>query len=180
MLKKVEDIKSTTQLRGSAVRGIKALVTTKFTDIEPLLPLIFLPDFPVLESKMKAPHNHVTLISVNSIIIFIQNSECIIPHLKILHRYPFLLKIMQVDKGAIKHVISGANIMCKGLTSPGGQMCEAEEGEIVSITGEGKTHIMAVGIMRKSTSQIKSENAGIGIETLHFLGDGIWKMRLGS
>ena len=29
------------------------------------------------------------------------------------------MPIMQVDKGAIKFVLSGANIMCPGFTSPG-------------------------------------------------------------
>ena len=29
---------------------------------------------------------------------------------------------MQVDKGAIKFILSGANIMCPGLTSPGARM----------------------------------------------------------
>ena len=180
MLKKVEDVRNTSQLRGSAVRGLKTSIATKFTDMELIVPTLFPADIPVMESKLKAPHNDISLITVNSIILFIQNSECIFPHLRILHQYPHLLKTMTVDKGAIRHVISGANIMCKGLTSPGGLMNEAEAGEVVSILGEGKTHILAVGILRKSTSQIKSENAGIGIETLHFLGDGFWRMHLGQ
>jgi malignant T-cell-amplified sequence len=180
MLKKVEDIKNTSQLRASAVRGLKTSISSKFIGIEEFLPALFPSEFPVLECKFKAPHNHIVLITVNSIILFIQSSECIIPHLKILHQYPYLLKRMQVDKGAIKHVISGANIMCKGLTSPGGIILDAEEGEVVSITGEGKTHIIAVGIMRKSSQQIKTENNGIGIETLHYLGDGIWRTHIGS
>ena len=32
---------------------------------------------------------------------------------------PMLLPWVQVDKGAIKFILSGANIMCPGLTSPG-------------------------------------------------------------
>jgi len=33
---------------------------------------------------------------------------------------PGVMKRMQVDRGAIKFVMSGANIMCPGLTSEGG------------------------------------------------------------
>ena len=33
-----------------------------------------------------------------------------------------MMKRMQVDKGAIRFVISGANIMCPGFTSPGGSL----------------------------------------------------------
>ena len=44
---------------------------------------------------------------------------------------PFMLPHMQVDKGAIKFVLSGANIMCPGLTSPGARMTKVEENTIV-------------------------------------------------
>lgn len=37
---------------------------------------------------------------------------------------PDMMKSVQVDKGAIKFVLSGANIMCRGLTSPGGKLPE--------------------------------------------------------
>jgi PUA domain protein len=44
---------------------------------------------------------------------------------------PFILPHMQVDKGAIRFVLSGANIMCPGLTSPGARMTKLGEGKIV-------------------------------------------------
>lgn len=37
----------------------------------------------------------------------------------------------QVDKGAIRFVLSGANIMCPGLTSPGAIMTTVDKGTIV-------------------------------------------------
>jgi predicted ribosome-associated RNA-binding protein Tma20 len=37
---------------------------------------------------------------------------------------PNIMKKFQVDRGAIKFVLSGANIMCPGLTSPGGALDE--------------------------------------------------------
>jgi predicted RNA-binding protein (TIGR00451 family) len=33
---------------------------------------------------------------------------------------PIIMPRMQVDKGAIKFILSGANIMCRGFTSKGG------------------------------------------------------------
>ena len=45
--------------------------------------------------------------------------------LKLLHQYPNLLVRQQVDKGAVKFILSGANIMCPGLTSPGANMVDA-------------------------------------------------------
>lgn len=35
---------------------------------------------------------------------------------------PNIMKKLQVDRGAIKFVLSGANVMCPGLTSPGGAL----------------------------------------------------------
>lgn len=39
--------------------------------------------------------------------------------------------MQQVDKGAIRFVLSGANIMCPGLTSPGAQMTEVPKDTVV-------------------------------------------------
>lgn len=44
---------------------------------------------------------------------------------------PFCLPWQQVDKGAIRFVLSGANIMCPGLTSPGAKMTPSEKGTVV-------------------------------------------------
>ena len=55
----------------------------------------------------------------HNIIYFVNNEPCfiepkdgpLVPHIKLLHKYPMILPTCQVDKGGIKHVISGANIM---------------------------------------------------------------------
>lgn len=44
---------------------------------------------------------------------------------------PFILPHQQVDKGAIKFVLSGANIMCPGLTSPGAKLYPAAVDTVV-------------------------------------------------
>ncbi len=44
---------------------------------------------------------------------------------------PFMLPKMQVDKGAIKFILSGANIMCPGLTSAGAKMTRVPKGTVV-------------------------------------------------
>lgn len=41
------------------------------------------------------------------------------PTLRTLHKYPDMMPRLRADQGAIKFVLSGANIMCPGLTSPG-------------------------------------------------------------
>ena len=45
-----------------------------------------------------------------------------------------MLPIQIVDKGAIKFILSGAHIMCPGLTSPGAFLdMECEEGAAVQV-----------------------------------------------
>jgi predicted RNA-binding protein (TIGR00451 family) len=41
------------------------------------------------------------------------------PTLRLVHKYPEIMKKLRVDTGAIKFVLAGADIMCPGLTSPG-------------------------------------------------------------
>ncbi len=67
---------------------------------------------------------------------------------------PFILAPQQVDKGAIRFVLSGANIMCPGLTSPGGKMVEAGKDQVVAIMAEGKTHALAIGITKMTTDEM--------------------------
>ena len=66
-----------------------------------------------------------------------------------------MMKSVQVDKGAIKFVLSGANIMCRGLTSPGGRLPEGlEAGEPVAIFAEGKENPLAVGELAMSSDEM--------------------------
>lgn len=45
---------------------------------------------------------------------------------------PFMLPRLQVDRGAIRFILSGANVMCPGLNSAGARMdTPVEEDKIV-------------------------------------------------
>lgn len=62
----------------------------------------------------------VQLVIINSHILFFQERDGPwFPTLRLLHQYPDMMPKLRADKGAIKFVLSGANIMCPGLTSPG-------------------------------------------------------------
>ena len=84
---------------------------------------------------------------------------------------------MQVDKGAIKFVLRGANIMAPGLTSAGGAFeMNIEKGDPVQITAEGCEHACAIGLMSISSEELNSKPTGQAIESVHSIGDGLWKV----
>lgn len=73
----------------------------------------------------------------------------------VLYIDPFLLPHMQVDRGAVKFVMSGAHIMCPGLTSEGAKMdMSVEKEQPVAIMVEGKEHALAIGWTKMSAKDM--------------------------
>ena len=59
-----------------------------------------------------------------------------------------------MDKGAIKFVLSGANVMAPGLTSPGGKLTPCDKNTVVAVMAEGKEHALAIGITKLSSDEM--------------------------
>ncbi|XP_019647462.1 PREDICTED: malignant T-cell-amplified sequence 1-like [Branchiostoma belcheri] len=178
MFKKFEEKESVTgvtQLKSSAQRGIRAKLLDEYGHCEDYLNQIV----PKKEAmKIVKCHDHVEIIAIgNELLFFRQRDGPFMPTLRLLHKYPILLSHQQVDKGAIRFVLSGANIMCPGLTSPGGKMAPADKDTVVAIMAEGKEHALAVGILKMSTADIASINKGVGVENVHYLNDGLWHFK---
>lgn len=107
--------------------------------------------------------------------IHIRNGD-FIPTLRTLHRYPFLLPVVRVDRGAIKHVINGAHIMVPGLRSSRALLKDnIEKGTIVAVYAESKEHALAVGIAQMSTQEIQATDKGVAVENVHHVSDDLWK-----
>jgi len=168
-----ETITGKAQPKRSVIRGIRKKLVTQFPAIEPYIDSIIPPKSPLLLVKCQS---HVQLLVVNNEILFFQERDgpfC--PTLRLYHQYPILLPRVQVDKGAIKFVMSGAHIMCRGITSAGGKIFEPfEKDTIVVILAEGKERALGIGLTKMSGVEIKGTNQGIGIDNVHYLGDGLW------
>ncbi|KAI1004244.1 hypothetical protein K3495_g3964 [Podosphaera aphanis] len=134
--------------------------------------------------------------------LFFQHmSDPLLPHLKLVHRFPTCFPSIRIDRGAIRFVLSGATLMAPGLTSTGGRLppgndemgsygeVGAEEGkdawyggreltknEPVVICAEGKKEACAVGILSMGTKEVKEKGKGPVVEEAHYLGDGLWKL----
>eukprot|EP00038_Savillea_parva_P018130 m.22481 g.22481 ORF g.22481 m.22481 type:complete len:186 (-) comp3991_c0_seq1:124-681(-) len=169
-----EQVSGSTHVKSSVARAIKARAVELMPPLEDFIDDLCPKKAPFHEVKCK---DHVKIYAVNEELLFFQQRDGpTIPTLRLLHKYPNLLPRMQVDKGAIKFVLSGANVMCPGLTSEGGSMDDVPEGTIVALFAEGKQHAMAIGITKMSTAEIREKNAGIGIDSIHCLNDGLWAM----
>lgn len=170
-----EEVSGTTQLKSSVQRGIKSTVKELYPSIDPYLDQVFPKKDQIVLIKCK---EHIEIIAVKGELVFFrQRDGPWYPTLKLLHKYPFMLTHEQVDKGAIRFVLSGANIMCPGLTSPGAQMTDVEAETVVAVMAEGKDHAVSIGVTKMSTSEIAEKNKGIGIENIHYLNDGLWVMK---
>lgn len=126
--------------------------------------------------KGRDANSHLNYLVVDGQVMFFQSFDGPwIPALRLVHKYPGILPQVQVDRGAIKFILSGANIMCPGLTSAGARMeTQLPAGTIVAVMAEGKQHACAVGLMKLSTEEIRQVNKGIGVDNLHYLNDDLW------
>lgn len=121
---------------------------------------------------------HITLIaSQKGEPLFFQNRDGpFVPTLRTLHKYPTLLPVFRVDRGAIKHVMNGADVMVPGLRSDRAAIeSEVAKSKVVAIFAESKQHAIAIGVTKMSTADIRTTDKGIAVENIHYLGDGLWK-----
>ena len=106
----------------------------------------------------------------------------IIPHLKVVHKFPDAFQKLRIDRGAIRFVLSGATLMVPGLTSAGGWLPDtadaAKEGDIVAIESEGKSEICLIGQLKMGSEDMKKQKKGVAMDAGHYLGDGLWKLDL--
>eukprot|EP00933_Yihiella_yeosuensis_P072341 TRINITY_DN80710_c0_g1_i1.p1 TRINITY_DN80710_c0_g1~~TRINITY_DN80710_c0_g1_i1.p1 ORF type:complete len:181 (-),score=41.49 TRINITY_DN80710_c0_g1_i1:79-621(-) len=169
------DVSGQNQVKSSVQRAIKTKIQEQYPRLEPVFNELWPKDGNMVIAKCK---DHITMVVVDKIPLFWQERDGPwLPTLRVVHQYPSMMPIMQVDKGAIKFVLRGASIMCPGITSPGGRMEDVEEGECIQVTAEGTHHACAVGIMTMSTEQVKKVNKGNAIDKIHYLNDGLWNIK---
>ena len=107
----------------------------------------------------------------------------LVPHLRLVHAYRHCFPRVRVDRGAVRFVLSGATLMAPGLTSTGGQLPEPGQGELQAgdvavVEAEGKQEACMVGMLRMGTEEIREKKKGVVMDLGHYLGDGLWKMRI--
>ncbi|GHP02230.1 hypothetical protein PPROV_000098700 [Pycnococcus provasolii] len=169
--------------KSSVIRAIRQRIVEQYpflSEEEPSPIDVLLPKKAAIElAKVSAggETNNVQMVVVDGTPVFYNFRDGpYYPTLRVLHLFPLMMPRLRVDRGAIRFVLAGANIMCPGLTSPGA--CIHDEVPIdtpVAIFAEGKETPLAVGITRLSTADIVSVNKGIGVDLITYLNDGLWK-----
>ncbi|CAG9474771.1 cell cycle regulator protein, putative [Plasmodium vivax] len=171
-----DNISSQNLMKSSVQRSIKATILKQYPKLEDFIEDIFPKKGPLFLGKCI---NHVTVIIGNNELLFFQiRNGPWMPNLKLVHKYPFMMPQIQVDKGAIKNVLRGSNIMCPGVTSPGGKLDDVESNTVVQIRAEDKEFACALGITTMSSKEILEVNKDICIENIHYLNDGLWNCKI--
>lgn len=168
-----EEIISQNLIKSSVQRGIKSTIVNQFPLFKETIDVVLPKKSNLILAKCQ---DHLTLLMVGGEIVFFQQRDGPwIPSIRLIHKYPDMLPTMQVDKGALKFILRGSNIMCPGLTSAGGRMDDVDVGTVVKILVDGREHACAVGVTTMSTTEIREKNKDVCIENMHYLNDGIWK-----
>ena len=175
----VEAFTNATRVKSSVAKKVLEQIVERYPLLEPHMEEIFPKGERISMAKIKGV-SHIQVVYVGTEILFIQlRDKKLVPHLRVLHKYPTIMTKMQVDKGAIKFILSGADIMCPGLTSEGGIMDEtAELYHPVAIYAEGKEQAIGIGTMEMTPEDITATNKGIGINMVCHLGDAIWERKV--
>ncbi|KAI2463265.1 hypothetical protein F4781DRAFT_417292 [Annulohypoxylon bovei var. microspora] len=197
MFKKEINAAPKSKLKSSVQRSLRQSLLTTYPLLGAYMDEI-LPKKGSLEA-MKLP-DRVTLYVLDARPLFFQHgADTLLPHLRLVHRFPAAFPSLRIDRGAIRFVLSGATLMAPGLTSAGGRLPsgvlegtpgldgegmdeeerwtrELAKGEPVVVRAEGKTEACAVGFLVMGTKEVKEKGKGPVIEDAHYLGDGLWKL----
>jgi PUA domain protein len=176
MFKKISEVGNSVQLNKSELKSVKKSLVENFPGIECLLEDLLPKKKTIFKIKLRMQDKSEIIVVDDEIVCFSRYKKWV-PTLKLLHAYPELGKKFKVDRGAIKFVLNGANIMCQGFTSAGGELGEAKKGDIIVIMAEDKEHALAIGELVMSSEEIRNINKDVGVENLHFIGDDLWKLK---
>ena len=121
-----------------------------------------------IDKKSSVAQDGIALV-VNKDVLFLYIDNSWVPSLKLLLKKIIIPKVV-VDKGAIKFVVNGADIMRPGITA-----CDDfETDSFVAIVDETLGKPIAVGKSFLSSVDLMAKTGGKHIKNLHFIGDDFW------
>ncbi|KAH6635682.1 hypothetical protein B0J18DRAFT_487729 [Chaetomium sp. MPI-SDFR-AT-0129] len=109
------------KLKSSIQRSIRQSILTTYPLLTPHIDEV-LPKKGSLE-QIKLPDRVLLYVIEGHPLVYQQdNNGVLLPHLRLVHRFPQCFPTIRIDRGAIRFVLSGATLMAPGLTSKGGRL----------------------------------------------------------
>ncbi|KAK3324100.1 hypothetical protein B0T19DRAFT_221803 [Cercophora scortea] len=109
------------KLKSSIQRSLRQSLLTTYPLLTPFIDEV-LPKKSHLE-QMKLPDRVMLYVMEGQPLFFEPDkAKVLLPHLRLVHRFPQAFPTIRIDRGAIRFVLSGATLMAPGLTSPGGRL----------------------------------------------------------
>lgn len=112
------------------------------------------------------------VVLINKKPAFFYYGKKLIPTLKLLSEKR-LLKTIVVDMGAVKFIVSGADVMRPGII-------EIEEGikkdEIIVVVDVNNKKLLAVCIALFDYEEMSKMTTGKVLKNIHYVGDELWKL----
>ncbi|KCV68196.1 hypothetical protein H696_05125 [Fonticula alba] len=129
-------------------------------------------NFKILKSR-----HFYTIFSVNDKPQFVQLDEGdIFPTLRVLQRFPRLMPGIYVDKGAVRPLMGGSDLMVPGIYKPSLEAIgELPAGTVVAVYAIGLQHPFMIGRLTYNVRTILGMQTGNVVENLHTMGDGLWE-----
>ena len=164
------DVSTSTQVKASVQRAVKTQLLESHPNLtEDVLDALLPRKSHMVQYKVGSHlmlycrrHEHEDRSPTDEPVLFQHRDGPVLPTLKLVHQYPTLeFTRVTVDRGAIPFLLGGANVMCPGLTNPGGEMPDdtderpgLEKGAGVVIYAEGKEYALGVGVMTLSSVDV--------------------------
>lgn len=112
------------------------------------------------------------LYAVNNELKLWKSTDGYIPVLTLLLANKIKLKKVVVDKGAIRFVTNGADIMRPGITKIDPSI---NKGEIIEIVDETHDRSLAVGRALYDSKEMEEQKSGKVVKNLHTIQDPVWE-----
>ncbi|MEK6921195.1 MAG: DUF1947 domain-containing protein [Nanoarchaeota archaeon] len=145
-------------------------IQLRHKDIEPLL-IVY--NISVSKQDQLALRNEKVLY-INHQPAFFYYENKLAPTLHYLLKHSTLLKKIVVDMGAVKFVVSGADIMRPGIVE---MESEISTGDFVVVVDVNNKKPLAVGIALFGSAEMQDMKTGKVVKNIHYVGDDVWKSK---
>lgn len=159
-------IKSRVQLRKSAKNKMLKDLTSTFGE-----------EMAELENKTleKIALEEYSLILVDGKPLLFEIENHLFPTVRGALEMELKKRLVVVDKGAIRFVSNGADIMAPGIIEADP---EIKEGDLVIIVEETHRKPLAIGKALMKGQQMVESNSGKAIKSITYVGDKLWSMEI--